>query len=298
MQSELVLNEDQSVYHLRLRDEHIADHVILVGDPARVPMVSAHFDTVEHRISNREFHTHTGRFRGTRITALSTGIGPDNIDIAVNELDAAVNIDPLTRRPRPVLRRLNLIRLGTCGALQPGLDVECTAITSIAIGLDGVRHFYRIDESEEESRLCDAFRDFMKFPGHFNRPYASAADPLLLQQFQHLGPAGITITANGFFGPQGRQLRLPLASDTINDSLGRFRHEGLQVLNYEMESAVLYALGKALGHRCLCMCVVVANRIAGKFSKDYHPAVERLIGDTLEMFAESKNTRTAGMDPV
>lgn len=286
MQSELVLNDDQSVYHLHLRDEHIADHVILVGDPARVSMVSAHFDRVEHRISNREFTTHTGYFRGTRITALSTGIGPDNIDIAVNELDAAVNIDPLTRQPRATLRRLNLIRIGTCGSLQADLDVECTAITSLAIGLDGVRHFYHIGESDAEKQLCNAFSDFMKFPGHFNRPYASAADPSLLRHFQHLGPAGITITANGFFGPQGRTVRLPLAMDTVNDSLSLFRHEGLKVLNYEMESAALYALGKALGHRCLCMCVVIANRKAGQFSADYRPAVDGLIRNTLALLSE------------
>jgi len=285
MESELVLNDDQSVYHLHLRDEHIADNVILVGDPGRVAMVSAHFDVIEHRVVNREFTTHTGVFRGARFTALSTGIGTDNIDIAVNELDAAVNIDPLTRLQRPAPRRLNLIRIGTCGALQSALEVESTVVTAFAVGMDGVRHFYDIRETGSEKDRCEAFSEYVALPQHFNRPYAAQADPDLLDLLQHLGARGITITANGFFGPQGRTIRLPLAFEALNDALGRFSHKDLRVLNYEMESSALYSLGKALGHRCLCLCTVVANRQTGRFSKDYRPAVDRLILQTLEALA-------------
>lgn len=279
------MNKDGSVYHLQLRDEHVADHVILVGDPARVNMVSQHFETIECQISNREFTTHIGTYKGTRITVLSTGIGPDNIDIVVSELDAAVNIDPVTRMVRTELRRLNLVRLGTCGTLQDDMDVEATVTTVFAIGLDGVRHFYALRESEAEKSLQESFQQFMNLPAEINRPYAAAADLLLLAKLGHLGKKGITITANGFFGPQGRELRLPLAVPAMNDSLASFTHESLQVLNYEMESAALYSLGKGLGHRCICLCVVVANRTTGKFSENYYPAVDRLIVHTLEELA-------------
>lgn len=284
-ESELVLNEDGSVYHLQLRAEHIGDHVLLVGDPGRVALVSRQFDSIEHRISNREFTTHTGTYKGARVTALSTGIGTDNIDIVVNELDAAVNMNPDTRQPLASLRKLNLIRIGTCGSLQQSLEVESTVITEFALGLDGIRHFYDIQCSESEERLERAFQTFMDFPDHMNTPYAAQADADLLSHFERLGARGITMTANGFFGPQGRQIRIPLANDSINDVYSKFQWNGLHVLNYEMESSALYALGKALGHKCLCMCVVVANRKAGKFSTNYKPIVESLVINTLEMCA-------------
>lgn len=281
-ESELVLNADGSVYHLKLKAEHIADHVILVGDPGRVEVVSKQFDHIEHQISNREFTTHTGMFEGTRITALSTGIGTDNIDIVVNELDAAVNMDNTTRQPLEQKRSLNLIRLGTCGSLQASLEVESTVVTEYSMGLDGIRHFYDMPVLEAEERLEQAFQAFMDFPSQMNTPYAAQADQTLLGHFQHLGSRGITMTANGFFGPQGRRLRIPLADDTINETYGQFEWNDLRILNYEMESSALYSLGRALGHKCLCMCVVVANRKAGKFSSDYKPAVEQLIRNTLK----------------
>lgn len=288
-ESELVLNADGSVYHLKLKPEHIARNVILVGDPGRVSVISSMFDKVEHRIENREFVTHTGTYKGKRFTALATGIGTDNIDIVVNELDAAVNFDLTTRKVKPSLTSLNLVRLGTCGALQTDLAVDSVVVSEYSIGLDGVRHFYAIDTQEDEALMERAFDGFWEddIEG-MNRPYAAAADPSLLQRMQHLGKRGITLTANGFFGPQGRSLRLPLQFPTFNEEVSKFEWKGLRVQNYEMESSALFSLGKALGHRCLCLCVVVANRKAMQFSKDYHPAMKQLIQGTLDALAEGE----------
>ena len=280
-ETELILNADGSVYHLHLKNEHIADTVLLVGDPGRVERISSFFDSIEFTISNREFATHTGMYNGKRVTALSTGIGTDNLDIVVNELDAAVNINPATKETNPSLRSLNLIRLGTCGALQADLDVDSVAITEHSIGLDGVRHFYDIEPSSAERKLEIAFQAHMGFNEKINKGYASSADPQLLSTFETIGSSGITVTANGFFGPQGRVLRLPLSTPNVNESLTSFHHESGRIINYEMESSALYSLGKALGHRCLCMCVIIGNRLAGKFSKDYHPAIDNLIKSTL-----------------
>ena len=281
-ESELVLNEDGSVYHLRLKPEHIAPNVILVGDPGRVEVISSLFDNVEYKISNREFVTHTGTYKGTKITALATGIGTDNIDIVVNELDAAINFDLETRTVKPEIKHLNLIRLGTCGALQKNLEVNSTVVTEYSIGLDGVKHFYDIKETEAERHARIAFEGFSEFDQSINKPYVSQSDTELFNKFKHLGKGGFTLTANGFFGPQGRSLRLPLSLPTFNDDIERFELNERRVLNYEMESSALYALGKALGHKCLCMCIVVANRKAMQFSKDYHPSMKQLIKDVLD----------------
>lgn len=280
-ETELILNADKSVYHLHLRNEHIADTVLLVGDPGRVERISSHFDRIEHKIYNREFVTHTGWCDGTRFTALSTGIGTDNIDIVVNELDAAVNMDPETKTVNPTLRKLNLIRLGTCGALQADLEVDSVAITELSIGLDGVKHYYNILPNALEAELEQSFISHMDAPSNHNQPYVVQADPALLEKFRSIGTLGMTATANGFFGPQGRVLRLPLSLPNMNAKLTSFSHNGNRVINYEMESSALYAIGRALGHRCLCMCVVIGNRLAGKFSKDYHPAIDKLIKTTL-----------------
>jgi uridine phosphorylase len=284
-ESELVLNDDGSVYHLKLLPEHIAQNVILVGDPGRVEVISAMFETIEYKIENREFVTHTGTYKGTRITALATGIGTDNIDIVVNELDAAINFDLHSRQVKPKLQRLNLIRLGTCGALQKQLEINSTVITEYSIGMDGVKHFYDIKESEAERHVRIAFEGFSEFDDSINKPYVSQSNNDLFQKFQHLGKPGYTLTANGFFGPQGRSLRLPLSMPTFNEDIEKFQVNDRKVLNYEMESSALYSLGNALGHKCLCMCIVVANRKAMQFSKDYHPAMRQLIKDVLEGLA-------------
>lgn len=285
-ESELVLNPDGSVYHLALKGSQIADHVILVGDPGRVETISSMFDEVELKIQNREFVTHTGTYKGKRITALATGIGTDNIDIVVNELDAAVNINSETRALNPTLRKLNLVRLGTCGALQKELEPDSVVMTEYSFGLDGVKHFYDIEESEGERLMRIAFKGFMEFDDTINNPYATKASGVLLSSFKGFGKTGITLTANGFFGPQGRQLRIPLKNPNLNKIYPKFEHNGLRILNYEMESSALYSLGKALGHECLCMCVVVANREAKKFSTDYKPAMKKLIEQTLDTLSE------------
>jgi uridine phosphorylase len=280
-ETELILNANLSVYHLHLRAEHIADTVLLVGDPGRVDRISSFFETIEHKIHNREFMTHTGWYNGKRITALSTGIGTDNLDIVINELDAAVNMDPISKLPNKNLRQLDLIRLGTCGALQADLDVGSIAVSEYSVGLDGVKHFYDISSTEAEKSIESAFISHLNAPENHNKPYVVAADKELLNLFSEVGALGMTVTANGFFGPQGRVLRIPLSHPEMNDRLTSFSLNQLRIINYEMESSALYALGRALGHRCLCMCVVIGNRLAGKFSKDYHPAIGKLIKTTL-----------------
>lgn len=285
-ESELVLNADGSVYHLKLKSEHIANNVILVGDPGRVEMISAMFDQVEHRVSNREFVTHTGYYKGKRVTALATGIGTDNIDIVANELDAAINFDPVTRQVKPNLRQLNLIRIGTCGSLQKDLAVDSPVITAYSIGLDGLQHFYEIASSEIEINMARTFKGHMALRTISNEPYASACSAELLDKFKHFGSVGITLTANGFFGPQGRALRIPLKHQNFNDRAADFTFGDWRILNYEMESSALYALGKALDHNCLCICLVVANRKAGTFSKNYQIKMEQLIRSVLDNISD------------
>jgi uridine phosphorylase len=280
-ESELVLNPDGSVYHLKLKPEHIADDVILVGDPGRVALISARFDRVEHRIENREFVTHTGTFKGKRITVLATGIGTDNIDIVVNELDAAVNFDLEQRTVKSTLRQLNLIRIGTCGGLQPDLEADTAVISEYSIGLDGVAHYYDLDFNEGERLLKLAYEGFISEDEAVSPPYVAQASEALVEKLRHIGKTGITLTANGFFGPQGRQLRLPIARPQFNDSIHRFEYGGRRIMNYEMESSALFALGKALGHHCACICLVVANRKAKSFSTRYKAAMEELIDQTL-----------------
>lgn len=284
-ESELVLNPNGSVYHLAVKGDDIADHVILVGDPGRVNVVSSYFDSVRFRQKNREFNTVTGMYKGTEITVLSTGIGTDNIDIVVTELDAAVNINPKTRQVNDKLRSLNLIRLGTSGALDTALDVDQIVVSKAAIGLDGVAHFYDAQATTAELELDKAFMQQCNWPEDWNRPYARMASTALFSKFKDLGHSGLTITANGFFGPQGRAIRLPLAQSEMNERYRQFKHGEFTASNYEMECSALYALGKALGHECLTMCVIVANRYAGKFSQDYHSAVKRMIELTLDRIA-------------
>lgn len=286
-ESELVLNPDGSVYHLSLKPEHIADDVILVGDPGRVDMIAKRFDRVEYHIQHREFVTQTGFYKGKRITVLATGIGTDNIDIVVNELDAAVNFDLATRTVKKQLRHLNLIRIGTCGGLHPDLQADTAVVSKYSIGLDGVAHYYNLSASENETALKTAFETFIAEWQAANPPYAAAASERLIQVFEGVGKAGITLTANGFFGPQGRQLRIPLARPGFNDTIHSFEFDGVPILNYEMESSALYALGKALGHSCICICLVVANRKAGSFSTNYKASMEQLIDNVLDKLIQS-----------
>lgn len=281
-ESELVVNPDGRVYHLNLAPDELADDVILVGDPGRVPVVAAHFDTVELRRENREIHATTGTFRGKRFTVLSTGMGPDNIDIVLNELDALKNIDLQTREIKAEKTSLNIVRIGTSGSLQLDIPVDSFVVARRAIGFDGVLHFYRSAQVRRMD-IEDAFIRQTDWNPLAARPYVVDGSEELFRRLH--GPQtveGFTATAVGFYGPQGRELRIPLADPQANDKLERFAYQGLRLTNYEMETSAIYGLSALLGHRaCSTNCIVAARR-AGVFSRDAHAAVERLIGYVLE----------------
>ncbi len=281
-ESELVLNPDGSVYHLALRPEQLGDLVLVCGDPGRVARISRHFERIEHKVENREFITHTGVYRGTHITALATGIGTDNIDIVVNELDALVNIDLVKREPRSVQRSLRIVRLGTCGALQPDIPVDSLIVSAFGVGLDNVLHYYAFENTPPEQRLLPAFVERMEWPESLPFPYVAEGDEPLVRALQHGNVKGITLTAGGFYGPQGRQLRAVPAVADLNDRFAGFEHEGLRITNFEMETSALYGLSSMLGHRACTICAVVANRLRKEYSRDHHAAIDRMIGEVLE----------------
>jgi uridine phosphorylase len=280
-ESQLILNDDQSVYHLGITGAHVADTVIIVGDPERVTTLSQRFDQVIYRQASREFVIHTGRLGTREITVLSTGIGVDNIDIVINELDAAVNIDPSTRQVREQLRSLNLIRIGTCGALQEDIEVGALIASAFAIGYDGVPWHYKGAFEPEEKALADAFTHHARWPEELSKPYCAKASSVLLEQFGGNAINGITLTANGFYGPQNRSLRLRLSDDERLERIRTFAHEGMVVTNFEMECAGIYALSSMLGHRALTLCVALANRYREAFSKDPKKDVNTLIDKVL-----------------
>ncbi|MBW6498012.1 MAG: nucleoside phosphorylase [Bacteroidales bacterium] len=281
-ESELILNPDGSVYHIQLRPEDLADTVILVGDQYRVPVISKYFDKIEVKKAGREFVTHTGTLNGKRLTVLSTGIGTDNIDIVVNELDAAVNIDLEKRVPKEKHTALNLIRLGTSGALQPGLEVDTFVASAYGLGFDGLLNFYHYDEKLIEKDMIDAFIHHTKWNHRLPYPYIVKASENLLDKLAFDLPSGITATANGFYGPQGRELRIPLAFPELNERIEDFSFDNQLIINFEMETSAIYALGRTLGHNTLTICDIVANRVTKQFSKDYKASVEKMIELVLE----------------
>ncbi len=281
--SELIINPDGSVFHLHLRPEQLTDRVILVGDPARVNMVASFFDTTDYEVSSREFHTIGGTFNGKPIMCLSHGIGPDNIDIVINELDALANIDFETREVRDRKRRLTLVRIGTSGALQPELKIGTPVIAEKAIGFDGVLNYYagrnEVADLEFEHSFCDA----VGWNPLWAKPYVVNADEELVDQIGRDDMVrGNTISAVGFYGPQGRELRLPLANPDLNNRIEEFRHEGRKITNYEMESAPLQGLGRLMGHRAMTVCSIIANRMRHDATPNYKTAVHDLIGTVLE----------------
>ncbi len=280
--SELVLNKDGSVYHINLKPEDIADNVLVVGDQNRVEMISSFFDTIEIKKQSREFVTHTGTYNGKRVTALSTGIGTDNIDIVINELDAAVNIDLENRVIKKDLRSLNIIRIGTCGGMQSDVPVESYIASKHGLGFDGVMHFYDRNTTDNELQIEKAFSYHMGDLHDINKPYLTTASDKLLGSIAFDMKKGITLTANGFYGPQGRVLRLPLTKPNWNDLLTSFEYEDLKICNYEMETSTLYGLCNQLNHNCLTVCLVVANRVLKAFSKDYKPHMKILIKTVLD----------------
>lgn len=281
--SQLVLNSEGAVYHLNLHPDQLADDVLLVGDPGRVELVASFFDKIEVERQNREFVIRTGYFNGKRITVLSTGMGTDNLDIVMNELDTLANIDLKTRMPKEEHRTLNLIRLGTCGALQPDIEVEDSYVaTRYAIGLDGLIYFYENNREVNEIAMRDAFIEQMDYPKDLPLPYVVGCSNELFDRLAQGYYQGVTATAPGFYGPQGRTLRMRLAYPELNSKIESFSYQGWRVCNFEMESSALYGLGKMMGHNCLTICVAIANRVTEKFATDYHPYVKKLVLNTLE----------------
>lgn len=286
-ESQLVLSPEGSVYHLRLYPDQIADTIILVGDPGRVEKVSAHFDKIECRVSNREINTHTGVYKGKRLSVLSTGMGPDNIDIVVNELDALVNIDLKTRRVKPDKTRLNLIRLGTSGALQADIPVGDSFVAAeYALGLDGLIYFYDRAADYIENEMTAAFIRHMNWPAELPGPYAVRGSTVLLDQLAGDYRKGITATSPGFYGPQGRSLRLALRNKQMNPMVESFGYAGKRITNFEMESSALYGLSKMLGHEALTICTIIANRVTEKFVGNYQVYMDKLIRQTLDRLVD------------
>jgi len=281
-ESELILNADGSVYHLKLKPEELAGNIIVVGDPGRVASVSKHFDRIEVSRQNREIVTHTGYIGEKKLTVLSTGMGTDNIDIVLNELDALVNIDLEKREAKADHTALNIIRLGTSGALQAGIPVDSVVASTYGIGLDGMLYYYKDLAGVLDREITEAFISQTAWPAVFPRPYAVACSPELLD---HIGKGflqGMTATAPGFYGPQGRILRLETTHPDLNQAIGDFNLDGKKVFNFEMETSALYGLSRMLGHNALTVCAIVANRVEKKYSKDYHPVIESLIVNVLE----------------
>lgn len=279
--SELVLNKNNSVYHLNLHPHQIANNIIVVGDPGRVKLISNRFDKIEHSISNREIVTHTGFLNGTKISVMSTGMGTDNIDIVINELDALVNIDLENRVIKDTHTSLNIVRIGTCGALQNDIPVNSVIASSYGLGFDGLMNYYEFEKSEEEIDLLDAFYRQTNYSKTFAQPYFVKASEELFKLLAQNCISGITATAGGFYGPQGRKLRIPLKENKLNEKLNAFKHNEITITNFEMETSALYGLSRALGHNACTLCVVVANRFSNEFSKDYKPAMLNLIDHVL-----------------
>lgn len=281
--SEMIINGDGSIFHLHLRPEHIKDNIIIVGDPARVGIVASFFDTVEFETSSREFHTITGTYHGKPVMCLSHGIGGDNIDIVVNELDALANIDFATRQVKDTFRQLNIVRIGTSGGLQPDLPVGSFVIAEVGIGFDGVLNFYAgrndVCDLDFERHFCQA----VGWNPLWAKPYVAPADAELVAR---IGcddmKRGCTISANGFYGPQGRQLRLPLADPELNRKIEAFSYNGRRITNYEMESAALQGLCRMMGHRAMTVCAIIANRTTCDATSNYKTAVRDLIATVLD----------------
>ena len=280
--SELILNPDGSVYHLNLLPENIANDIIFVGDQNRVEKITQFFDSIEFSTQKREFKTHTGILNGKRISVISTGIGPDNIDIVMNELDALVNIDLKTRKSKSELSSLNIIRIGTSGALQADIPVDSFVMSTYGLGLDNMLRSYLIEDISN-SNMEDSFVNHTKWDLRKGRPYAISCSEKLEQLIESdKFHKGITATAGGFYGPQGRILRLGIQDEYLNSKMDNFQFEGNRITNLEMETAAIYGLSKLMGHNALSLNAIIANRATGTFSEDPYKAVDELIKYTLE----------------
>lgn len=280
--SELVINADGTIFHLHLKPEQLADRIVLVGDPARVTAVASYFDTQECEVSNREFHTITGMYQGKRITVVSHGIGTDNIDIVLNELDALANIDFATRTVRPVFRQLTLVRVGTSGGLQPFTPIGTYVAAEKSIGFDGVLYFYARNEEVRDLAFEAELLRQLEWKLKGLSPYVVSADPSLVEQIgQGEIVRGVTIAANGFYGPQGRELRLPLADPALNRKIEGFQYGRYRITNFEMESSSLAGLSALMGHRALTVCCIIAGRVNKNMNTDYKNSLNDLIEKVL-----------------
>lgn len=281
--SELIINADGSCFHLHLKPEQLADRVLLVGDPARVDTIASYFDSRECEVSNREFHTITGIYKGKRITAISHGIGGDNIDIVLNELDALANIDFSTRSIKPTFHQLTLVRIGTSGGLQPSVPIGTYVAAERSIGFDGVIYFYADTDKVRDLAFEAELRKQLQWQIEGLQPYVVPADSALVEQITQKDIVrGVTIAANGFYGVQGRQLRLPLADPTLNQKIEAFEYEGHQITNFEMESAALAGLSALMGHRAMTVCCIIAGRFNKEMNTEYKGSIEHLIQTVLE----------------
>ena len=283
--SQLIINEDGSIFHLHIRPEHLADKVILVGDQGRVDMVASFFDegSIECDIQSREFHTITGKYHGKRISCISTGIGTDNCDIVLNELDALANIDFDTRTEKDEHRTLEIVRVGTCGGMQEDIPLGTFLVSEKSIGWDGVLAFYKGRDEIADLGFEDALVDFIHYPAKAARPYVVAANPELVNRIAGDDMMrGCTIAANGFYGPQGRVLRCDLAVKEINDLITDFRYEGQRITNYEMEGSAIAGLSLLMGHKAMTVCCVIAQRKVEAANTDYKPRIKQLVQTVLE----------------
>lgn len=281
--SELIINNDGSIFHMHLKPEQLADNIILVGDPGRVALVAAYFDSQECSVSNREFNTITGTYKGKRISVISTGIGTDNIDIVVNELDALANIDLNTRTEKPNFRQLTFIRIGTSGGMQRDIPLGSFLISEKSIGFDGMLNFYAGRNSVSDLEFEDAMKKHLVWNPQLAAPYVVEAD---LELVNRIGRddmlRGVTISANGFYGPQGRVLRLDLADMELNDKIESFRYGNYRITNYEMEGSAIAGLSKLMGHKAMTVCCIIANRRVEAANTDYKPYIEELVTTVLD----------------
>ncbi len=286
-ESELIINDRGAVYHLDLKPDEIAGTVVTVGDPDRVREISKYFDSIEVKRQHREFVSHTGYVGKKRITVLSSGIGPDNIDIVINELDALVNIDFKTREIKKELKSINIIRLGTSGSLQADVPVDSLVASTHGLGVDNLLNFYRLEQNDEEKQLLHHFVTHTQVHGQIGNPYISSGAASLIKNFVSGFHHGITVTCPGFYGPQGRILRLGIRDPDFVNRLTDFRFGQHRITNFEMETSAIYGLGRLLGHHCLAINAIVANRVVKEFSKDGKATVEALIKKFIGIFADS-----------
>ena len=286
-ESELILNKDGSIFHLHLLPENIADTVILVGDQDRVDMISSKFEEVEFKVQNREFKTHTGYYNAKRISVLSTGIGTDNIDIVLNELDAICNIDLKERVVKKEHKSLNFVRIGTSGALQEDIPVDTPIISEMAIGFDGLLNFYKNRDTVSNLEMEKQFTEYVNWNDKLAKPYFVEASSQLLKKVGKTDMRkGLTISAPGFYAPQGRLLRLPTIDSELNSKISAFNYQNKKITNFEMESSAIYGLSKLLGHNAVTVCNIIANRIRKEYSSDYKISMEKLVVKILDRLTE------------